>query len=453
MNALPAMKMEDMMPFRTAARAFSFFAKTRVRSSSLVLRNSGRKTAAHFCWNRSKRLAGLATATALSIALLIPTGPAQADAGFRNWVASFRATAVQSGVSGAIYDEAFRNIRDPDLEVLEKARFQPEFTAPAWDYFDNRVHEQSIANGQAMARKWKPWLDKIEARFGVDRYILLAIWSMESNYGEMLKRTDVMRNVIRSLATLGYGDKKRSKFARTQLIAALKILQTGDIDESHLQGSWAGAMGHTQFIPTSYQSYAVDFDGNGRRDIWNSVPDALATAANLLKKNGWQSGKTWGYEVALPDGKMPGGSMSLAKWQSLGIARASGKPFRNGADKAELKLPGGREGPAFLVTRNFQVIKRYNTADKYAFAVGLLADQIAGYGTLVNDWSRPFTKLSFAEKQELQQRLADHGYYSGNFDGKIGQASKDAIMAYQSKLGLTPDGNPSMEVLKTLRRR
>ncbi len=221
--------------------------------------------------------------------------------------------------------------------MIEKARFQPEFTAPVWDYFDNRVHENSVAVGRAMARKYKPWLDRIESRYGVDRYILLAIWSMESNYGEILKNDKVMRNVVRSLATLAYADKRRAKFARTQLIAALKILQSGDIDESHLTGSWAGAMGHTQFIPTSYQAYAVDADGNGRRDIWNSVPDALATAANLLRKNGWQAGKTWGYEVVLPGGKLPGGSMSLDQWASLGVQRANGRPFRQrfGQGRAE----------------------------------------------------------------------------------------------------------------------
>ncbi len=401
----------------------------------------------------ARRMAGFAAATALSLALLLPAGSAFADAGFRNWIASFRATAVQAGVSGAVYDRAFRGISDADPEVLQKARYQPEFTAPAWDYFDNRVHEQAVANGRALARQWKPWLDRIEQRFGVDRYTLLAIWSMESNYGEMLKRTDVMRNVVRSLATLAYGDPQRAKFARTQLIAALKILQTGDIDESHLSGSWAGAMGHTQFIPTSYQTYAVDMDGNGRRDIWNSVPDALATAANLLRKNGWQSGRTWGYEVALPAGrKFPSGSMSIAKWQALGVARANGKPFRNADERAELKLPGGREGPAFLVIKNFSVIKRYNNADKYAFAVGLLADEIAGYGGLVRDWNRPFTKLTFVEKQELQQRLAERGYYSGRFDGKIGDGSKAAIMAFQAQAGLSQDGHPSMEVLKWLRK-
>jgi membrane-bound lytic murein transglycosylase B len=400
------------------------------------------------------RLGSVLTAAGFSLALLFSAGPASADAGFQQWVASFRTTATKSGVSGATYDRAFRGVTAIDPEVLEKARYQPEFTAPVWDYFDNRVHENSVAVGREMARKWKPWLDRIEAKFGVDRHILLAIWSMESNYGEILKNDKVMRNVVRSLATLAYADKRRAKFARTQLLAALKILQSGDIDESHLTGSWAGAMGHTQFIPTSYQAYAVDADGNGRRDIWTSVPDALATAANLLRKNGWQSGKTWGYEVSLPAGrKFPSGSMSLAKWQSIGVVRASGKPFRNGSDEAELKVPDGRGGPAFLMTRNFSVLKRYNNADKYALAVGLLADEIAGYGGLVQDWKRPFTKLSFEEKQELQKRLSAHGYYDGKFDGKIGEGSRSAIKAFQAQLGLEPDGHPSMEVLSTLRQR
>ena len=404
--------------------------------------------------NAARRFARTMTAIGLSLAVLLPSTSAFADAGFRQWVAGFRATAVQNGVSGKIYDRAFRGIDAPDPVVLEKARYQPEFTAPAWDYFDNRVHDESIATGREMARKWKPWLDRIEQRYGVDRNILLAIWSMESNYGKILERNDVMRSVVRSLATLGYADKKRAKFARTQLIAALKILQTGDIDESHLSGSWAGAMGHTQFIPTSYQAYAVDMDGNGSRDIWNSVPDALATAANLLHKNGWQPGRTWGYEVQLPEGrKFPAGSMSLAKWQALGITRANGKPFRNTGDSAVLKVPDGRGGPAFLMIKNFSVIKRYNNADKYAIAVGLLADEIAGYGGLVADWQRPFTKLSFEERQELQQRLSEHGYYDGKFDGKIGSGSKAAIQAYQANIGVAQDGHPSMEVLKWLRKK
>jgi len=403
--------------------------------------------------NRAGLRSVAVTALGLTLWLGLTAGPASADAGFRQWVAGFRAVAAKSGVSGTTYDRAFRSVTDPDPEVLEKARTQPEFTAPVWDYFDNRVHEQSVTVGQQMARKWKPWLDRIEQRYGVDRDILLAIWSMESNYGDTLKNPKAMRSVVRSLATLAYGDPARAKYARTQLIAALKILQSGDIDESHLTGSWAGAMGHTQFIPTSYQAFAVDADGNGRRDIWNSVPDALATAANLLRKSGWQPGKTWGYEVTLPAGKLPGGSLSLAKWQSLGVARANGRPFRNLSDKAVLKVPDGRGGPAFLMTSNFFVIKRYNNADKYALAVGLLADEIAGSNGLVQDWQRPFTKLTFAERQELQQRLTAYGYYDGKADGRIGEGSRQAIKAFQAQQGLDPDGNPSMEVLKTLRRR
>jgi membrane-bound lytic murein transglycosylase B len=403
-------------------------------------------------YRSSTRLAGAAAAAGLCLGLFLT--PASADAGFKRWVASFRATAANEGISGSTYDRAFRGVTDIDPEVLEKARYQPEFTAPVWDYFDNRVHEDSIANGRAMARKYKSTLDAIERHFGVDRHILLAIWSMESNYGEILKNDKVMRNVVRSLATLAYADKRRAKFARTQLLAALKILQSGDIDESHLTGSWAGAMGHTQFIPTSYQAYAVDADGNGKRDIWNSVPDALATAANLLAKNGWQSGKTWGYEVTLPGGrKFPGGSMSLAKWQGIGVVRANGKGFTRPSDNAELKVLDGRSGPAFLMTKNFFVLKRYNNSDKYALAVGLLADEIAGYGGLVRDWNRPFTKLSFAEKEELQKRLLSYGYYDGKVDGKIGEGSRSAIKAFQAQVGLTPDGHPSMEVLSKMRQR
>ena len=400
------------------------------------------------------RFPSLIRAAGLAFVLALPAGPALADAGFQRWVADFRATAAQSGISRATYDRAFRGVSAPDPEVLEKARYQPEFTAPVWDYFDNRVNEDTIRTGREMARQWKPWLDRIEAAYGVDRHILLAIWSMESSYGEVLKNDRVMRSVVRSLATLAYADKRRQKFARQQLIAAMKILQSGDIDESHLKGSWAGAMGHTQFIPTSYLAYAVDADGNGRRDIWNSVPDALATAANLLRKNGWQTGKTWGYEVTLPAGrKFPGGSMSLAKWQSIGVVRARAKPYPSPGDSAELKVPDGREGPAFLMIKNFNVLKRYNNSDRYALAVGLLADEIAGYGGLARDWNRPFTRLSFAETQELQQRLSAHGYYDGEIDGKIGTGSRAAIKALQQRLGMAEDGHPSKELLLKLRGR
>jgi membrane-bound lytic murein transglycosylase B len=344
-----------------------------------------------------------------------------AEKDFQEWVTDFRATAAAQGISRATYDRAFRNVTAPDPEVIEKANFQPEFKAETWEYFDNRIHDRSIQTGRELAGQWRPWLDRIEAQYGVDRHVLLAIWSLESNYGEALKDDKVMRNAVRSLATLAYADPRRRKFARAQLIAALRILQRGDIDESHLTGSWAGAMGHTQFIPTSYQAYAVDMDGDGRRDIWNSVPDALASSANLLRKNGWQSGKDWGREV---------------------------EPDAGG----DLHRPDGRKGPAFSLNRNFQVIKRYNNADRYALAVGLLADRIAGGKGLKRDWNRPFTPLSFAEKEELQQLLKAKGFYAGEIDGRTGPQSRDAIRAFQAKLGLEQTGYPSRDVLERLRK-
>ena len=400
----------------------------------------------------ARRFAMSLRAAGLALALVLPAGTAFADAGFQQWVRDFRGVAANQGIATATYDRAFQGVTAPDPEVLEKARYQPEFTAPVWDYFDNRVNEHTIAVGRQMARQWKPWLDRIESAYGVDRHILLAIWSMESNYGEALKNNEIMRSVVRSLATLAYADRRRAKFARTQLIAALEILQSGDIDVGHLTGSWAGAMGHTQFIPTSYQAYAVDADGNGRRDIWNSIPDALATAANLLRRNGWRGGETWGYEVVLPGGrKFPGGSMSISKWASIGVVRARDKAYPSPSQNAELKVLDGREGPAFLMTKNFFVLKSYNNADKYALAVGLLADEIAGYGGLVQDWNRPFTRLSFTETQELQKRLSAHGYYDGKIDGKIGTGSRSAIMAMQDALGMPQNGHPSKELLTRLR--
>lgn len=395
----------------------------------------------------------LAATISLALLLAAGTGPAWADAGFQRWIADFRKTAASNGISGATFDRAFHGVTAPDSEVLEKARYQPEFTMTAWQYVDNQVNENAVATGRLMARQWKPWLDRIEQHFGVDRHILLAIWSIESRYGEVLQDPTKVRNVARALATLAYADRRRAKFARQQLIAALKILQRGDISASQLTGSWAGAMGHTQFIPTSYQAWAVDADGDGRRDIWNSVPDALASAANLLRDNGWQTGKTWGYEVVLPAGKFPGGSLSLGKWQELGVARANGKPFPRPADKAELKVPDGRASPAFLMTRNFFVLKRYNNADLYALSVGLLADQIAGHGGLVRDWNRPFTRLTSSETEELQRKLSALGYYDGKIDGKIGDGSRAAIKAFQARAGLTQDGHPSKEVLSVLRGR
>ncbi|PWV97219.1 membrane-bound lytic murein transglycosylase B [Hoeflea marina] len=396
-----------------------------------------------------------ASTIGLAVALSMFSTAAYADAGFQGWIASFYATAAKSGISKSTYQRAFSGVRTPDASVLEKARYQPEFTTEVWDYLDSRVNPYTVAKGRELAKRHASTLSAIERHFGVDRSVLLAIWSMESNYGDILEKTDRLHYVPQALATLAYGDKRRAKFARTQLVAALKILQAGDIEPSSMTGSWAGAMGHTQFIPTSYLAFAVDADGNGHRDIWNSIPDALATAANLLHKNGWQTGKTWGYEAVAPSGgsKYAGATKTLNQWASLGFTRPGGKSFPRGSERAELKMPAGGNGPAFLMTRNFFMIKRYNNSDLYALSVGVLADQIAGYGGIDQRWPRPAGTLDITEKFELQTRLKQLGYYDGEIDGNFGSGSKAAIAAFQSRAGLTQDGNPSQKVLEKIRDR
>lgn len=402
---------------------------------------------------RSPRKIARAASLCLFAGIMAPLS-AQADAGFQKWVSGFYSTASKSGISRTTYERAFSGITTPDPEVLEKARYQPEFTTKVWDYLDSRVNPYTISKGREMASKHARTLAAIERKFGVDASVLLAIWSMESNYGEILTKTDRLHYVPQALATLAYADKKRAKFARKQLVAALKILQSGDISTREMSGSWAGAMGHTQFIPTSYLAFAIDADGNGHRDIWNSIPDALATAANLLKKNGWRTGETWGYEAVAPRGgaNHAGQTKTLAQWASLGFTRPGGKGLPNGSRRAELKMPGGANGPAFLMTKNFFIIKRYNNSDSYALGVGVLADEIAGYGGVDQRWPRPEGTLDVKEKFELQTRLKRLGYYDGDIDGNFGSGSKAAIAAFQSRAGLTGEAVPSQKVLAAIRR-
>lgn len=392
----------------------------------------------------------LIVASCLTIPLVTP---AHADAGFQKWVRGFYSVARKNGITRKTYNRAFNGVTAPDMEVIQLTRFQPEFKQQLWMYFDSRVNEDSIENGLAMERKWGNWLSRIERKYGVDRHILLAIWSMESSYGEALTKPKSLRNVIRSLSTLAYADRKRRRFARSQLIAALKMLQQGQVTPQNLTGSWAGAMGHTQFIPTSYRLYRQDIDGNGRADIWNSVPDALATAANLLKSNGWRTGQTWGYEVNVPRraAKHAGKTKTVRQWANLGVRRVLGRKFTNGRLRAVLKFPAGRNGPAFLMLRNFYVLKKYNNADKYALAVGHLADRLAGSGEFANAVPRPHKKLNKDQRMELQRYLARLGLYDGEIDGKIGSGSRAAIRKVQDRLGMKPDGYESLKLLRRLK--
>jgi membrane-bound lytic murein transglycosylase B len=382
--------------------------------------------------------------------LVLPESASGED--FRQWLESFYSQVANEGISRATWETAFEGIDQPDARVLEKARFQPEFTVEIWEYLDSRITPSSVERGLQMELHYTQTLAAIENRFGVEAKILLAIWSMESAYGTIFDKPERLHYVPQALATLAYADPKRKNFAGKQLVAVLQILQAGDVERQHLTGSWAGAMGHTQFIPTSYLAYAVDMDGNGRRDIWNSVPDALATAANLLHSNGWQSGKTWGYEVILPAGgeRWLDETRTIADWQKAGFFRTGGRTFPRPDDRAVLKLPAGKEGPAFLVLKNFFVLKRYNNADAYALAVGMLADRLAGSKGLEQPWPRPPGSLSGEEKFLLQELLKKKGYYSGEIDGLIGEESRAAIRIFQGEVGMPADGKPSLELLDAL---
>ena len=396
----------------------------------------------------------LTTFAAAAVALSLGTSPAFSDAGFQNWLRDFKSVAVRNGVKGSVYDAATRGVKSPDPEVLRKARYQPEFRSQVWDYLDSRVNDYSVAKGREMLRKWGPTLAKIERETGVSKNILLAIWSMESSYGAVLERKKILHDPVRALATLAYADKRRSKFGRTQLVSALKILQSGAVSKENFSSSWAGAMGHTQFIPTSYEAYKKDGNGDGKVDIWTNVPDALATAANLLKRNGWKPGQTWGYEVRMPRGGAGrvGETRTLSQWRKLGYIRANGANFARPGQKAVLKAPAGGNGPAFLMIKNFFVIKKYNNADKYALAVGHLADRIGGFEPFRQEWPRPAGTLNANQLMDVQRRLQALGYYDGAIDGNIGSGSRAAIAKFQAKRGLNPDGFPSLDLYKALKK-
>jgi membrane-bound lytic murein transglycosylase B len=398
------------------------------------------------------RLLARCAATLLIGAAGLWSPPSFADDGFSRWVAGFWPVAHDAGITRPVFDAAFRGVT-PDPEVLEKANAQAEFVKPLWEYVSTVVSDKRIATGRAMLQQHRAALDAIEARYGVDRYTLVAIWGIESSYGDALDDPKKVKSVVRSLATLAYADPDRAKFGRQQLIATLKILQHGDVSIKGLTGSWAGAMGHTQFIPTTYNGYAVDFDGDGRRNIWTNPEDALASSANYLAKSGWVPGTTWGYEVVLPAGfRAPGkdGARTVAEWQRLGVRRAGTAGFPRGTDRATL-VAGGDGGPAFLMLKNHYVIKRYNNATAYALAVGHLADRLRGGGEFVHNWPQAASLLSEAEGREVQEHLTRAGYYQGDIDGAFGPESRAAIRAYQEERGLAADGRPDVDLLKILR--
>ncbi|WP_373635137.1 lytic murein transglycosylase [Yoonia sp. SS1-5] len=379
---------------------------------------------------------------------IIAPGLATAHAnGFGNWINRFRGRARAAGISDRTFNAAFANVQYlPDS--IRRDRNQAEFVKPLAEYMATAASDARITNGRILVQQFSDLLSRIEATYGVPPHIVTAVWGMESNYGQ--RRGDVP--LISTLATLAF-DGRRGRFFEQQLIAALAILQRGDVAPQNMTGSWAGAMGHTQFIPTSYQAYAVDFTGDGRRDIWSDDPsDALASTAAYLSRFGWRKGQPWGVEVRLPGGFNYGqtGSRSPAAWGQLGVRGTNGNVVPNYGD-ASLITPTGAGGPAFLIFRNYTVISRYNNAQAYIIGVGHLGDRIRGMGALQTPWPAGERSLRRAERVELQQRLTAAGFSTGGVDGKIGPNSSAAIRRYQQSVGLPADGYASLRLLERLR--
>jgi len=375
-----------------------------------------------------------------------------AAANFRSCLAELWPLAERRGVTREVFEANVAGLT-PDLRIMDLMDAQPEFTKSFWDYLDILVNEQRIADGRAILAQHRATFDAVEKAYGVDRHFIAAIWGVESNYSTQIGD----RSVIRSTATLACIGR-RQDFFREEFLSALEILARGDVRADHLMGSWAGAFGPTQFMPTSFKKFAVDFDGDGRRDVVDSVPDLIASTANNLKKDGWVAGQTWGYEVVLPQGfdfllADRSRMMTMREWERAGIRRAGGKQFPRPDDKAYLLVPAGAQGPAFLMLQNFRVIMKYNPAEAYALAIGYLADRLRGGDPFVQAWPRHERVLTRAERYELQELLAQHGFDVGELDGRLGGRTRNALRAFQSSVGHVPDGFASATVLERLRGR
>ncbi len=371
------------------------------------------------------------------------------DAKFDQFVKDFRRVALNAGITRGTYDRAMDGIaRNARVEELNAK--QPEFAKQIWDYLDGAVSEWRVSKGQEMLAAYSATLASDEQRYGVPKEVLVAVWGMESAYG----RDTGKFNMFEALATLAY-DGPRTTFARRELIAALKMMQQEGYSPSQMTASWAGAFGHTQFVPSTFLDKAVDGDGDGKKDLWGNPADALASAANLLADAGWARGKPWGYEVTLPagfpyqdaevDNKKP-----VSEWKRLGIVKANGTQLPNLDDAASIFVPAGARGPAFLLLPNFHVILKYNNASSYALAVGHLADRLRGLGPIVHTWPREELPLSRDQRMQLQRDLKALGYDPGDVDGLIGKNVRAALRQYQKARGLRPDGFATLDLLAVM---
>ncbi|MVW71796.1 lytic murein transglycosylase [Bordetella sp. 15P40C-2] len=375
---------------------------------------------------------------------------ASSNAEFAQCLARLRPLAIKEGVSAATFDTYTQDLQ-PDLTILPLLDAQPEFKTPIWDYLASLVDDERVADGQRAMQDWQAELKRAETEFGVDPYTVTAVWGVESNFGRILGG----RPLLRSLSTLSCMGRRQSYF-RGEFFATLKIIQQEHVGVERLNGSWAGAFGQTQFMPSTYLRLAVDFDGDGRRDLVDSVPDALGSTANFLKRAGWKSDLPWGFEVRLPKGMDTSGSgrrnkQPVSAWAAKGVTRVDGSALPGGEMQLGLLLPAGPSGPAFLVTRNFDALYSYNAAESYALAIAHLADRLRGKGPFATAWPTDDPGLSRAQRRELQTLLNARGLDIGQPDGVIGTRTRQALQSVQREAGLTPDGRAGMKSLQWLR--
>jgi len=385
----------------------------------------------------------LLAAIAVVLALLAPARAQQKT--FAAFVAALWPDAQAKDISRATFDLAMRGVT-PDPRVIAATQRQPEYGRPFGDYVNAVANKRRIAEGQMKARQWAKTFDAVEKKFGVERWILIALWGIESDFGAEKDRWDVFRSLA-TLAYVGY----RDPYFRNELLVAMKIMQDQHFERSRMVSSWAGAMGQTQFMPTNVVDYAIDFSGDGKSDIWGNVPDVLGSTGNYLHKENWQRGLPWGFEVSLPNGFDTMHSRDdFAGWRKLGVRRADGKPFPPGDVKGILFFPAGHTGPAIIVTQNYDVLKEYNNSDAYAVAVGHLADRMQGGAPIKVAWPPDDHPISRDARIALQKKLAALGYKVNDFEGHVDFDLRDNIREEQKKRGMVPDGNPTAAFLERL---
>lgn len=373
---------------------------------------------------------------------------------FQSCLANLRSQAIAAGVSGTTYDRYTQNLT-PDYSVIDKLNYQPEFSTPIWDYLSGLVDEERVELGKQKLVQYRDVLNRASQTYGVPPETIVAVWGVESNFGDISGKYPLLQ----ALGTLSCEGRRQSYF-RTEFFATMRILQRGDLTEDQLKGSWAGAFGHTQFMPSTYERLAVDFDGDGRRDLVSSTVDALASTANFLNKAGWQAGMPWGFEVKVPQGMSIDGEgrrskKALSSWSARGVTRIDGSPLVQGAlsssTSAGLMAPAGVNGPVFLVFKNFDAIYSYNAAESYGLAIAHLSDRLKGARPFATSWPTDDPGTSRAERREIQQFLINRGYDIGAVDGLIGDKTRVAIRQEQTRLGLNPSGRAGQQILRAFR--